>query len=353
LKNIYIISPYPRQELLKDGMMQRVHIIDSLLSKKNRIYINISFRNKGFTTNTYNECVTEMLFNPFYILTIITKFLLPSQYIYIHSIHSLKYIPYFFLFFKGKKKIILDAHGVVPEEMKMYHKNFHYLYFLWIEKRIFKQLSDCLCVTCSMINHFKNRYSNPLNYHHFSTSELMKIPEHFNQKIILSELNIKEDEVVIIYSGNTQVWQNIPLMIESIRTIKNVKILILTGEKYLFETMLKNAGLFIKSINILSIEPKNLYKYYSICHYGYILRDNNIVNNVANPTKMLEYLQFGITPIVLSPKIGDYLNYNYDYIELKNLKEENLKPIKSLKNIEISKLLKLNENLDLNTLFGL
>uniref|UniRef100_UPI0040266C07 hypothetical protein n=1 Tax=Phocaeicola vulgatus TaxID=821 RepID=UPI0040266C07 len=55
--------------------------------------------------------------------------------------------------------------------------------------------------------------------------------------------------------------------------------------------------------------------YYLKNDCGVVLRKDNIVNRVACPTKLIDYLQYGLIPIVLSPHIGDFYNLGYKYIE--------------------------------------
>ena len=96
----------------------------------------------------------------------------------------------------------------------------------------------------------------------------------------------------------------------------------------------------IKNVIIKSVSPIELSSYYEISHYGFLLRDHHPLNNVACPTKAIEYLAFGITPIVLEENIGDFKQLGYEYISINKINNEiKLIPRKSSKNIEISKYL--------------
>lgn len=91
------------------------------------------------------------------------------------------------------------------------------------------------------------------------------------------------------------------------------------------------------------------------------MRDDIIVNRVACPTKIIDYLEYGIIPIILSPEIGDFNKMEYSYIhyekliegkifdnnELEKMRKNNTKIIERLRNIQQDgkdKLLKLLEN---------
>lgn len=58
---------------------------------------------------------------------------------------------------------------------------------------------------------------------------------------------------------------------------------------------------------------------YQTAHYGFVLRDDITVNNVACPTKLVEYLQYGILPILLTPNIGDFAARGMEYLPLEDL----------------------------------
>src|SRR5690606_6210947 len=82
------------------------------------------------------------------------------------------------------------------------------------------------------------------------------------------------------------------------------------------------------NLRVLTVTPDELGDYYRQAHYGFILRDDITVNRVACPTKMVEYLFYGITPIVKSPSIGDFPERGYEYIEYSDFSED-LPPVKS------------------------
>ena len=48
--------------------------------------------------------------------------------------------------------------------------------------------------------------------------------------------------------------------------------------------------------------------------FGLVLRDESAVNRVSCPTKLSEYLDFGLIPIVRYPSLGDFLSLGYAYV---------------------------------------
>jgi len=69
---------------------------------------------------------------------------------------------------------------------------------------------------------------------------------------------------------------------------------------------------------IKSVLPDKVMQYYRKSTFGLILRENNIVNSVACPTKLTEYIQNDIIPIVDLEDIGDFKKMGYRYIKGKD-----------------------------------
>lgn len=357
MKSIYILAPYPGSETLRDGMFQRIATIDGLLEDYKRVYINIGVKNPMYKKVIYSDKVEEFFFNPFYPISILTKFLLRASVIYAHSIHHLRHIPYCFHWMKQRKvTFILDVHGVVPEEMKMYGKYLQSRYLRWIERKAFRVLDDCICVSNEMIKHFTQKYPNsPAKYHLLFTSNLMPKPDENKVKELSRILGIKPTDCVIMYCGNTQRWQNISLMIETIRKLDkaHIKFIILSGDTENFKALLDSAGLDSTNIILMSVSPSELNNYYALAHYGFILRDDMLINRVSNPTKMLEYLQFGLIPIVLSPFIGDYFSLEYEYVNVIGIGDFDFAKKKSMRNVQLAiKMYSNNKLFDIHKLIN-
>jgi hypothetical protein len=60
---------------------------------------------------------------------------------------------------------------------------------------------------------------------------------------------------------------------------------------------------------------------YSAADFGFIVRDKSPVNGVACPTKLIEYLCYGVIPIVELVEIGDFAAYGYEYVSLADFNE--------------------------------
>ena len=138
---------------------------------------------------------------------------------------------------------------------------------------------------------------------------------------------------------------NIDLMIEVIKKIyhnTDYHFYILTCElKQMQEKFVKDSLYDIQMVTI-DFPPDKFCLIYNIFHYGFVLRDDIAVNNAACSTKLVEYMNYGIVPIVLSDIIGDFKEYGYDRISVEDMGY--LSSYKSLNNIRIIKKIKQKNN---------
>jgi hypothetical protein len=209
------------------------------------------------------------------------------------------------------QKTILDFHGIIPEELSYNKKYLTSVYYNYIEKKSAKKIDFIIFVTESMANYFKKKYP--------SSKVLSKVFPIITKNVLVEKkanINILglyvNNPVIFIYSGNNQKWQNIPEMLDFIKRNdkENYIYIFLSGEREYFINIINSEFKKIKNRFIVdSVLPEELYKYYSIAHYGFLIRDDHILNRVSCPTKMMEYLFYGITPIVKLKEIGDFFDY--------------------------------------------
>lgn len=342
---ILFLSDFPQsREQFKDGFFQRVVDIDSYFEEEERVYLVVSLK-KNFKLKKIKAGKRTIIYcNPILHFFKILDFFQKADFIYIQSMHN---VIYNFLFIKFiNKKYVIDLHGVVPEEL--YFQGYKLMSFIYnqIEQFIFNKLFVAVGVTNKLADHYRNKYPN---------SDTKYIVYPILPKFLSDENVVHESigNIKIIYSGNTQKWQNIDLMFQLIRDNKHLgfEYIILTGEEEKMRTFAIKYNLkeddFLK---ITSVAPEELENYYKQAAYGFVLRDDILVNNVACPTKIIEYMHYGITPIVLSSNIGDFKNYDYEWVSYKEFGKDLINR-KSLKNISIVKMLKENKRKGIQELF--
>lgn len=336
---VVFISIYPTGEDLRDGMHQRIRAVDVEFDAVKRVYLSLSFKN-GYFEDHVSENMTIIKANIIKNRKEIINILHEASHIYIHSLHNgLLLFP--FLSKCDNKNITMDIHGVVPEELKFSGKVLRSYIYSFVEKKLFSKLNNAVAVTKSMVDYYLSKYpkANQINYivkPIYPKNSIRKNNEN-KLKSVKIKYNISNSDVIFIYSGNTQKWQNIDLMVKCMESMNNKKYVffILTQRPDVINNKIQHLLDNGYRIFVESVDPSDLPAYYELAHYGFMLRDDVIVNKVASPTKMIEYLGYGITPIVKSPDIGDWNTEGYDFISY-NDDLNNLSIRKSISNRKIA-----------------
>jgi hypothetical protein len=331
MKGICFISAYPDDRTIRDGMMQRVHHVDQWFSGWRRTYLDIGITGNGTVSEDRlaNE-VTRIRLNAFLHRNLVCKHIRDAGLVYVHSLHNfLKVMP------AGKPpgtRFLWDVHGLVGEELIFLGMPLRGRIFRRLERRALSMVDGMIHVTEAMKRHYLAAYPSAGKVRHcvFGTCSpnVFLRPENEADADRLLDLHSWRGKVLFVYSGNAQKWQNVDLMLERFAGIEGTRyhLLVLTGEPRIFAEKIRARG--IGNCTVLSLKPSELAPYYTLAHYGFILRDDHVLNRVANPTKMVEYLYYGIVPVVKSPYIGDFLGLGYEYLSLDRL-SGNLSPRKS------------------------
>ena len=226
------------------------------------------------------------------------------------------------MLFRPFCKTIFWSQGVDPEESLLRDNNYlkYYIKSL-IELISLRHFGFKFFVSKAMLNHYKKKYSyNNLNH-------LIMPCYNLNGKHIHNVNLSKYKHPSFVYAGSLSIWQNIDEILQVYKYIEkkvhNSSLTLLTQENEKAKALVKKYN--IKHSFIKYVDLENLHKELLKHKYGFLLRKNILVNNVATPTKMNSYLACGLVPI-----FTDAIN---DYSDKVNLKGYNLK-IKSCKSIE-------------------
>jgi hypothetical protein len=294
---IIVVAAFPATENQKDGMVQRVLHIDSLIEPYPRVYLDISFRRFFRKIFYIDGRATVYRLNFFVHALFIARLLRRAKLIYIHSAYNaLKSI-----LFPSKAYVIFDAHGIVPEELFQEKKKLACWMYGLAERLAIKRCNTLICVSRSMLTYLKSKYVNNTKCEEIILPILPKVDDTITSDRILSAIR---DNRAVIYAGGMQAWQNVDKMLDAARTQPNMSYTFLTGDLLRFKHRLSSAG--IASATCESVAPEAVKDFYLQHLYGFILRDEVLVNQVACPTKLVEYMYWGVLPIVVTPRIGDF-----------------------------------------------
>lgn len=296
---ILFIAPSPT--LGSDGMLQRIQTIDEIFNNENKQYISSPLLFK-IKKNRYNKLFFEFI----RLISFIKLFflILKSKKVYVHSIYYAKIVLPFYKLFSNK--IITDLHGIVPEENESTGHHELAKKLQQVEEVVFKYGKYFVAVTQNMVDFYKQKYPSTTNTKQFIVLPIFDFQQN-------KQKHTDPTHLTFVYSGGTQQWQNIDLIVNTIQKLHHsLHFIILTPNPEVFKEKLNTCD--IKNIQILSVHKNEVYQYYQQSDFGFILRDYTIVNRVACPTKLIEYLNNGIIPIVLQPEIGDFHRLGYSYI---------------------------------------
>ena len=190
------------------------------------------------------------------------------------------------------KKTIYWAQGVAAEEAKMAnYGRFSYIMRYLFERSAVKHADLLLLVSKRM----KEYYSHTYGYR----GENYIIMPCFNQSLS-SDFNPEQyKNPTFVYAGGASIWQGVDLMLDVYKDVEDsipeAKITILSNQKDQF--MQKIGVRDIKNYEIKYVKLEEMEAELHKHKYGFILRENHIVNNVATPTKMNSYLSVYLIPI--------------------------------------------------------
>lgn len=321
-KPICVFAPMYNKENEKDGYIQRIKAIDTtVLSNMCRIYLydegvdclemRFDFIDGLHGYIVFNSHNTEHLQE---IVNLTRK----CGKTYTHSL--LRFIEdrtnkeLWKIFDLEGVKHYWDMHGTVPEEYTLSGSELGCQLANNIEAVLAEKADTVVVVTEAMGKFLRKKY--PL-----LKAQIIVVPI-FNDELLVpveNNTNHSEEDIVITYAGGIQPWQNIRLMQDIIDQ---------TYERYRFKIFVPSPQEFMDlwedrkaacNVFVESKAPDELYKEYGQCDFGFVLRDAGPVNYVACPTKIVEYLKFGVIPVLKSEEIGDFVHFGMKYISYKDI----------------------------------
>ena len=200
---------------------------------------------------------------------------------------------------RGFSKHIVWYQGISPEESYMARRSWLRYYVLsWIEKTVLKKAKAVFFVSKAMREHYEKKY-------HLNLADKSFIMPCFNERGI-EETAFSEEKYrnnTFTYVGSIQAWQCFEETVKLYAEIEKratgpVKFRVYTFQKEEAEQILKKHG--VKNYGVDCVPQAELSDRIKGIKYGFIIREDHPVNNVATPTKFSNYLANGIIPIYSS-----------------------------------------------------
>ena len=316
-KPICVFAPMYNKENERDGYFQRIKAVDlTVLKDMFRIYLyDEGVECLGMRFDFIDDLHCTVVFNSHEPgnLEAVKKLVSECKVTYTHSI--LRFMEdrtdraLWSIFDNTDVKHFWDVHGTVPEEYAMSGSELGSKMANEIEEFMANRVDVAVVVTEAMGNYLKKKYPH-------MNAKCVCMP--ILNKDLLTRVELdkskKDTKYTLVYAGGTQPWQNISLMQDIISK---------TGGVYEYRMFVPNPDEFkslwgarpeVTDMIVDSKSPADLYEEYKTCDFGFVLRDHDPVNLVACPTKIIEYLRFGIIPILKTTEVGDFVNMGMRYV---------------------------------------
>lgn len=225
---------------------------------------------------------------------------------------------------KRSAKIIMWFQGLGPEEYLMlndYSLKAYITAFIFnlVEKITIKKSYYNLFVSKKMEVYFRKKHSyNKSNY---------SIIPCYNKKLVKKYFEAAlKPQGSFVYAGSLYAWQCFDKTIALFKEIElknsKVSLTILTQDIAQAHKEIKRHN--IKSYSVAYVALQDLDRELSKFKYGFMLREDHIINNVATPTKMNSYLSVGLIPIYSDVIHSFTENLDLDPYEIKTKAHESL-----------------------------
>lgn len=224
-------------------------------------------------------------------------------------------------------KVLYDIHGANEDLVEVARKSgfikkciLNLLYYkqTFCEKMYLSYADGALVVTKALEEYTRKRYKLSERFKFYiipcATSSLGIENDEYQEYRIKyrQKYGIKDDEVAFIYSGGISPWQCIEETIEVYRKLQSqIK---QKSKLLIFSFNIDAIKHLLEGIEVIHdrYSPDELSKALCAGDYAFLLRQDNLTNNVAFPNKFLEYVQGGMkiitTPYVyeISQQVQDF-----------------------------------------------
>lgn len=279
--------------LLKELISSNIKI--ELLFKNSETFLPVYFTNSQQKNIVYHIANTRNISHLIQLIKFIKR--TKQQKIIVLTENQAIIVGLISKFYRIKNEIVLYKRGALTEERYFITKRrVIKVFYSIIENLAFYSSDRVIFVSNKMYEYYKNKYS--INKYYIINHKVFI----FNDKI---EYNKSlTNKVEIVYCGSAEKWQRIDYIIKLFQSLKS-------NDSLMFKIICYDSSFFRKFdqsiFKITQTTPENIIQDLSDSDIGIIIRDNNILNQVASPFKIGEYITAGLS-VIMTPYIGDYSN---------------------------------------------
>ncbi|WP_427183808.1 glycosyltransferase [Bordetella bronchialis] len=205
----------------------------------------------------------------------------------------------------GSKALqVVDFHGAVPEETE-YRRRRHGAPTAsapnWFHRHEARALAVCdayIVVSGRMNHHLVDKLGDDVRPERSFVLDV-KSSSRFTAtgcRVARHDYALDDDDIVVAYAGGTQDYQRLPDVARFVETLARylprLRLMVFTADP---DAARRQLGTFaVRRTIVASVAPDDLYAHLRIADFGIIFRDDHVINRVASPTKVWEYLASGL-----------------------------------------------------------
>ena len=320
LRGVVFVGGYPYAAREKDGYFQRIRAIDGMFDDRWRIYFDpepLPGQDSWYDLPAHRTLVLRGGGGRLRLMGIkllVWLLAMRCRFVYFHSVLRMHDLGFGRLLRLPFSKRVLDVHGVVPEEFRMHDDFYSGRVFDKHEEAAAARATTMIVVTEAMRAYLVQKYGQRLR------AEVVVLPIFPGLEPSTEPRPYRDGRPVVVYAGGLHKWQQVPLMVDAIeRTIEHCDHRFYCTDPDAVVRMLSRDAIASGRVVVDSKSHEELIGCYREAHFGFLLRADNVVNRVACPTKMVEYLAMGIVPIFDGADVGDFVALGVQYLPLEDL----------------------------------
>jgi hypothetical protein len=230
-------------------------------------------------------------------------------------------------------KVLYDCRGITVEEMEGSWSSSWKKVFLPLKLHELRKIEKYVVNKVDMLTAVSDGLSNYLEHNYGRKADCIVRPVINTDKFFFSNscrsairklLGIDPKGILFIFVGGGDYWQNLDLLKKWWCNVRqsNFTMLILSHTPSYYDDWVKSSSSSVGRIIVRTVPHKEVSSYMSAADFGILFREKSLVNNLASPVKLIEYLCTGLQ--VLTNLHVYQLIQPYD-IQITNL--TNLEPI--------------------------
>lgn len=293
-----------------DGFSQRVAEIDKRFGNRPRAYVVFESGLTAASKVVVSDFVIYFRF-PRY-LSHHPEFLdlvLGAQTIYVHSVFN--FVPLLGCLDLISCPLVLDYHGVVSAEFFKSKKLIKAIFFYFVEFISLRISEVVIVVSQAMGEYVKDR--NPL------VGRILFFPVLSPEVVSKAELELKTRDYSsasysVVYAGGSQDWQLPHEVVFCLRQISSgSRGVLLSFDLDVFSRLF---GKVPPNVTLRSVNREEATSIVRKSNFFLALREDNLINRVACPTKIAEGISLGALPVFRTQNIGDFKSRGLKYVKI-------------------------------------